>query len=323
MNAYILEINGRHAAALAEDGRFVRIRNQGYTVGQSVLLTERNAEAKKRMRLTALASMAAGFALLLLGGFTSYTAPAGLVSLDVNPSIEYTINCFDRVLAIDGVNDDGTEIVTAMNLDELLYHPVDEAIEATIDQLRENGYLAEQTENDIVLSANALTRAHADSLANRLELLVKQQTDLVVTSVSVSQNEVSQAHALGTSAGKLYLIEQLEEAIGSDSAFDPKEWVETPVREIIRETKNHAGSPEPTDAQTGQAPAVSPLPSMTPQPESGASIPAPSENSGATPLPENGQGGFNGSGQAGGTGGAGVQPPGGGNPPSPSASPTS
>ena len=313
MNAYILEINGRHAAALTEDGQFVRIKNRNYCVGQSVQLYEQNAQAKRRTRRTALASMAAGF-LLLLGGFTSYAAPVGVVSLDVNPSIEYTINCFDRVLSIDGVNEDGSRIVSAMNTLSLLNQPVDEAIEATILQLRESGYLMEQTENDVVLSASALTLTHANALANRLEQLVGQQENLQVTSISVSRNEVQQAHALGTSAGKLYIIEQLEKAIGSEGAFDAKDWLETPVREIIRETKNHAGLPQPDGEQEGQTPAGSQLPAATP-PQNGTGTPVTGGNT-AAPHPTGSEpGGSGGSGQAGGTGGSGGQPPAGGSPP--------
>lgn len=310
MNAYILEINGRHAAALTEDGRFVRIKNKNYCVGQSIWLDGRNARANQQTRRTALASMAAGF-LLLLGGFTSYAAPVGVVSLDVNPSIEYAINCFDRVLSIDGVNEDGSRIIRAMNPENLLNHPVDEAVEATIAQLRESGYLIEQTENDVVLSASALTRTHADALANRLELLVVQQDNLQVTAVSVSRNEVQQAHALGTSAGKLYLIEQLGKASGTEGAFDPKDWLETPVRDIIRETVNRSGAPRQNDTQDEQTPAASPLQQATPRPESGSCTPA-SGGSTASPLPGGEQGG---SYQTGGAGGSGGKPPAGGSPP--------
>jgi len=317
MNAYILEINGRHAAALTEDGRFVRVKNKNYFVGQSVQLNERKTEKKQRVHYSALASMAAGFALLLFGGFAGYNAPVGVVSLDVNPSIEYTINCFDRVLAIEGVNEDGSRIISEMNSENLINQPVDEAVEATILQLRESGYLAEQSENDVVLSASALTLTHANALANRLEQLVMQQEDLQVTSVSVSKSEVQQAHALGTSAGKLYLIERLQQATGTDEAFDPKDWLNTPVREIIRETATRSGAPQQNGEQNGQTPAGSQSPdSTTPQNGTGTPVPGGSTTS---PQPTGGEpGGPVGSGQtdgSGGTGGAGGEPPAGGSPP--------
>jgi hypothetical protein len=316
MNAYILEINGRHAAALTEDGRFVRVKNKNYFVGQSVQLNERKEETKQRVRYSALASMAAGFALLLFGGFAGYNAPVGVVSLDVNPSIEYTINCFDRVLSIEGVNEDGSRIISEMNSENLINQPVSEAVEATILQLRESGYLMEQTDNDVVLSASALTLTHANALANRLEQLVMQQGDLQVTSVSVSKSEVQQAHALGTSAGKLYLIERLQQATGTDEAFDPKDWLNTPVREIIRETATRSGAPQPNGEQNGQTPAGSQSDATPPQSGTGATVPGGSTTS---PQPTGGeQGGPVGPGptdSSGGTGGAGGEPPAGGSPP--------
>ena len=68
------------------------------------------------------------------------------------------------------------------------------------------------------------------------------------------------AHALGTSAGKLHIIEQLKESSGEGEEFDPSDWVETPVREIIAEMKEH---PKQEDEATA-TPSMSPLPESTP-----------------------------------------------------------
>ena len=114
ISAVIVEIRGRNAAALTSDGAFLRVQNDRYEVGQQVLLAqpaETAQPARKRMRLTAYAGMVAGFLLLILGGFKGYTTPAGVISLDVNPSIEYSINIFDHVLDISAVNDDGELIM--------------------------------------------------------------------------------------------------------------------------------------------------------------------------------------------------------------------
>ena len=107
MGACIVELRGRYAAALTDDGQFVRIRNQGFSVGQTVRLTKRQAKSAQRRRLRALTSVAAGLLFLVLGGFKGYQTPVGIVSLDVNPSIEYSINVFDHVLSVHGVNEDG------------------------------------------------------------------------------------------------------------------------------------------------------------------------------------------------------------------------
>lgn len=239
-NAVIVQIRGRHAAALSERGEFIKIRNERYEIGQSVVLEQPQKAARstrRRARLTAYAGMAAGFLLLLLGGFKGYTMPAGVVSLDVNPSIEYTINCFDRVLTISAVNDDARVILETMDTRALRYRSVDEAVDATILALREGGYFTGAAENDVVISASSYGAGHTEEIANRLGERAKRQSDLTVYSIAVSRGEVKDAHALGTSAGKLRMIEQLGESWNEAGEFDPEAWIAQPVRVIIRETR--------------------------------------------------------------------------------------
>lgn len=240
ISAVIVEIRGRSAVALTCDGAFERVRNDHFEIGQQLLLTSEQPTAqpvRRRARITAYAAMAAGFLLLVFGGFKGYTTPAGVVSLDVNPSIEYTINAFDRVLDISAVNDDGERILANMDENALLYRPVDEAVDATILALRESGYFSGTAGNDVVISAFSYSVRHTEQIAERLGNRVGEQDDLTVLSVPVSKGEVESAHALGTSAGKLHIVEELEASWTAPETFDADEWILRPVREIIGETK--------------------------------------------------------------------------------------
>ena len=237
--AVIVEVRGRKAVALTRQGEFIRVNNEGYAIGQQVLLPERMPSAqpaRRRMRLTAYAGMVAGLLLLVLGGFKGYTTPVGVVSLDVNPSIEYTINAFDRVLDISAVNDDAGRILANLDESALRYRPVDEVVDATILALRESGYLTDATGNDVVISALSYDTQHTQQIAERLGSRVGQDDGLTVYSVPVSKGEVEDAHARGTSAGKLYMIEELESSWSSVEDFDADDWIERPVRDIIHET---------------------------------------------------------------------------------------
>lgn len=270
IGACIVELRGRYAAALTEDGRFVRVRNRNYMVGQTVRVSFSRPQTDRRTRTGALAAMAAGFLLLLLGGFKGYQTPVGVVSLDVNPSIEYTINCFDRVLSIDAVNASGAVILEQMDRASLVYLSIGDAVEQTIETLRKNGYLELESENDVLLSASSYSERHAGRLTELLNSRVAQQQDLTVTSVSVTSGEVQKAHALGTSAGKLFIIEQLEQSAGAGEHFEVSDWLEKPVREIMQRTQEQrgatpqgageeAGAQQPSGAQTAQP---SPIPSQ-------------------------------------------------------------
>lgn len=241
-NAVVVEIRGRHAAALSESGEFIRVRNEQYEIGQTIRLeTPQSAapQVRRRARMTAYAGMVAGFLLLLLGGMKGYTLPVGVVSLDVNPSIEYTINVFDRVLSISAVNDDAEAILADMDTRALYHRPVDDAVDATILALREGGYLSADAGNDIVISVSSYDARHTQRIATRLGERVKQQRDLTVYSVAVSKGEVDDAHTLGTSAGKLHIIDKLGESWNDENAFDPRDWIGRPVKWILRETELH------------------------------------------------------------------------------------
>lgn len=65
--------------------------------------------------------------------------PYGTVSLEGEPSIEYTINCFDYVLRVRAVNDEGETVLGAMDLKTVRHHRVDDAITATMEQIEQGG----------------------------------------------------------------------------------------------------------------------------------------------------------------------------------------
>jgi len=263
MDACIVELRGRYAAALTSDGQFVRIRNHGFSVGQTVRLTKRQTMPAQRRQLRALTAVAAGLLFLVLGGFKGYQTPVGVVSLDVNPSIEYSINVFDRVLSVRGVNEDGAVLLEQIDETLLKNRSVGDAVEQTIDSLRESGYFSQDQENDVVLAASSYSAQHAEELAEQLKGRVAQQNDLSILSFSVTHQEVEQAHALGSSAGKVRIVEQLKQSNQSEYGFQEEDWLEKPVRDILQETEEQQ---QQTQTQPAGEQQNAPQPQETPPP---------------------------------------------------------
>lgn len=85
-------LKNRTRARLAE-------RTRGYT---------KRAAAKRGY--PAYAAACACLALVLLGGRWLYFTPTAAISMDINPSIELSVNRFDRVIAVTGFNEDGQEL---------------------------------------------------------------------------------------------------------------------------------------------------------------------------------------------------------------------
>ena len=283
IDACIVELRGRYAAALTSDGQFVRIRNRGYSVGQTVRLTEAQPKSNRARRVRALTSIAAGFLFLILGGFKGYQTPVGVVSLDVNPSIEYSINVFDRVLSVRGVNEDGEVLLEGMDTASLNHQLVGDAVEQTIETLRESGYFPQDTENDVVLAASSYSERHAEQLAEQIKGRVSREEDLSVFSFSVSQEEVEQAHAMGASAGKVRIVQELGQSSSAGEDFEEEDWLNKPVRDILQKTQEQQTQTQPSAGQQN-----APQPQGTPPPSAPETTPNPT-TAWQEPAPEGGQ----------------------------------
>ena len=97
MKAVIVELRNGYASVLSDDGCIRKVKDNNYELGQVISMTIiRNSILKKITMLTASA-----VAILILGvGTWAYASPYSYISLDVNPSIEFVLNRFDRVLKV-------------------------------------------------------------------------------------------------------------------------------------------------------------------------------------------------------------------------------
>ena len=231
MKAVILDITGNEATAMTSGGDIIGIRNRDYDIGQEITLRKARGRSSAITTITGIAAAAAAVAIVT-GGFT-YLRPYGVVSLDVNPSIEYTINRFDRVLKVNGVNEDGESILAQIDTKSLINKNIENAIDDTIDRIEAEGYISDADENYVVLTANTDEEIHTETLLTSLEGQVKQRDNIEPISFNVSRDELDEAHKQGLSAGRKIMVDRLEEA--SDNNIDRDEWSKRSVRDMVRE----------------------------------------------------------------------------------------
>ena len=235
MKAVIVDLVDGQAAALCDDGRIVKLADPGYSLGQIVEVHERKRRTPLWVRY---ASTAAAAALLLVGvgGGAAYAMPYGVVSLDVNPSLEYTINRFDYVLKVEGVNEDGKALLAEMNTKLLVHHRIGDALEASVQQLEERELLVDQSD-EIVISAGAKRPDHAERLVSTLENeLSGKREDLDIHAFVVSEEDINAAHKEGMSAGRHRMLNELRENEGDGFAAD--EWADRPIHDIVTRLEN-------------------------------------------------------------------------------------
>lgn len=240
MNGIILEINGKEAVALTDDGVFQKMKNAGYHIGQIVkIMPERRSVSKLA---AGLAGVAAAFAVATTGAVAYYT-PTDYVSLDVNPSVEYSVNLFERILNVKAANDDGEEILSGMDLDNMT---IEQGIKETIDRLIEEGYLLDDSSGNIVIATSNNKQGKAVRLAAELKREIRAYLSEIkgitveVDAEAVQPEKVQEAKDLGITPGKLNLLEKLQSS--TSGAIDPADWRDIPVKEINKAIKENRKS---------------------------------------------------------------------------------
>lgn len=240
MKNIVLEINHNEAVILSDDGTVSKIKNNNYSIGQ--VISMENTKKPKSKLYTFAASFVAAMIILTVGVFAYFT-PVNYVSLDVNPSIEYTINLFDRVLSFESVNEDGKQIIQNLNLKN---KKITQALEETLEKIVAEGYITKSENAGVVISVT--DSAKAEVLVN--EILEKtekyladndesDEIDVDVEVEAVGRERVTEARKLGITPGKLNLIEKLRDSTDDPDDFVIEDWVDKSVQEINKAVKEN------------------------------------------------------------------------------------
>lgn len=183
--------------------------------------------------------MAACFLVLLLGaaGYFTYTTPVAAISLDINPSIELTVNRFDRVIAATGYNADGEQVVAALDLKNKSYT-------AAMNAVLQDDTVASYLKDDGILEVT-LTSDSQEPMQNMQNCICAQ------TSVAAGQiyctdrrEEVEAAHAAGVSFGKYRAFLELQK-------IDPDVTVEEIKTLSMREIRERIAAASGENEQSG------------------------------------------------------------------------
>jgi len=230
MKAVVLEIKEKWAAVLCEDGVIRKVKKGNFKVGDSF-----DFEAENHGKVVSIGSLrrnmvgsAAALFLIVAGvaGTYSYNnvLACSYVSLDINPSIEYTLNRQDKVVAVRGLNNDGQKIA-----DELLSvrkTTLKEALKETKQLLTQKNYLKSGSSEDVLIDISANNSARTDALKKEaLSVFGTEQTkgelNLVLTESDLKEHK--RASSLGISTGEYKQIQYIKnkpEKVGDNQYND-------------------------------------------------------------------------------------------------------
>lgn len=181
--------------------------------GRIIMMKESKNPSKLIRRA---AGIAAAFVLLCGIGIGLFTYQASAVnttvSLDVNPSVEITVNKGEKVIAVTPLNEDGKAIVGDLDFKG---SDLDVAVYALIGSMLDKGYITEIS-NSILLSVNSKDEKTGAELRQRLseEINAQLQTEsfsgaVLSQTVTEDQELKALAETYGISLGKAKLIRQI------------------------------------------------------------------------------------------------------------------
>ena len=198
----ITAIHEGRAVALKQDGTFIEVKNKNYNIGQTIRLPETS--------LKKYAALAAGLALLFIGGISGYTlthTATSYVYVDINPSLRLDINPFDAVITVVPLNEDAKDL---LNHAQVYNKDIRTCVENIITASEEARYLNE-TNTDVEISVLSVD----EEVIEVVTALMEQNTNtLEISATAVTAEECEEAMDVGISAGRLEAVKAYTEYFG-------------------------------------------------------------------------------------------------------------
>lgn len=164
-------------------------------------------------------------------GWSQFFQVYGVVDLDVNPSIELTINRQNRVIQAKPLNLDGVSILSEMNLKNV---KVENAIDAILGSMIQQGYLTTQ-EDAILVSVLMNEESQARELENTIVIRMDQFFGIQSAPKVYSQNLRNQqaltdlARQYQVSAGVINLVQTV---LRNNPEYSVEDLVNLPIKQL-------------------------------------------------------------------------------------------
>lgn len=208
--------------------------------------TKGYAQAKAPSPRYSLAAVCLCLFFALFGGHWLYFTPMAQISIDINPSIELSINRFDQVILVKDFNEDGRTLSHAL---DIKYKNYADALE----QIANNAAIAALlSDNEIMtITVAGPDKKQSAKILSGVEAYAAEQNNTYC--YYASSEEVAQAHEMGFSCGKYKTLLELQQL---NPDINPEAVQEMTMREI-RELIDHClddgedDSPSPNPEENG------------------------------------------------------------------------
>lgn len=162
------------------------------------------------------------------GGYWIYFTPAATISIDVNPSIELGVNRFDKVVSIEGYNEDGRTFANSLNIKYMNY-------EEAVQQILASDSIA------VLLSQNELLtitvvgpdEKRCEKILSDMESCTNEHANTYCH--CAASDEVAAAHEAGLSYGKYKAFLELQTVNPNLTLEDIQDMTMKEIQDLLKE----------------------------------------------------------------------------------------
>ena len=172
-----------------------------------------------------LAGLVVGSLIYLLTG-TKY------LSIDVNPSIELEVNRINKIVSVNALNEDAKKVISGLKLKG---EDLDDAVEDIMESMIKNGYITNETDNEILLTAK--DGEESKEILNEANIVIntilegkKLQAKLISQSIDFTEKDLEDAHKYNISVGKQNIIKRI---LQEDNTLTMEELASTRVSDLF------------------------------------------------------------------------------------------
>lgn len=191
-------------------------------------------KTKPAVRICKRVAVAAACFITLCAGASAhklYFTEVSAISLDINPSIEMSINRFDKIIKIEGLNEDGKNIVKVLNLK---YKDYDKAVDMILSSTQLNN------DADIVVTVLSADDDRKDRIIENLQTY-SENCWRNMKCLGGDPESVEKAHDCGLSFGKYRALLELQKYAPEYTSEDVMNMSMQEIRRLIKEYSESGG----------------------------------------------------------------------------------
>lgn len=181
----------------------------------------------------------------VIGGYRLYFTPTSIISIDVNPSIELNVNRFDKVIGVQGYNEDGVDFAESL---DVLYMDYTQAV----DEILESDTITQCLAKDEFLSVGVveINEAQGKAILEYVSQCTAHQENAYC--YGVNSEEVSQAHSLGLSYGKYTVYLEIQAYTTQLTPEQANQMTMRELRDLLAQLQSANGETSDTQEDSTQ-----------------------------------------------------------------------